>query len=127
MLVFANDFNCPQAATHANTCIPSNRAAEAERKSFIESTEAKRQKRLASVYSALILILNAIHTFVYKCQRMRMGRTLVMNPIVGRVAQSDSGLWLGTMLLLAAAAVLFLASNDQKVFGQPVTSTSKKK
>jgi hypothetical protein len=28
-----------------------------------------------------------------------------MNPIVGRVAQSDSGLWLGTMLLLAAAAV----------------------
>ena len=44
-----------------------------------------------------------------------------MNPIVGRVAQSDSGLWLGTMLLLAAAAVLFLASNDQKVFGQPGT------
>ena len=40
---------------------------------------------------------------------------------------ADSGLWLGTMLLLAAAAVLFLASNDQKVFGQPVTSTSKKK
>jgi hypothetical protein len=51
-----------------------------------------------------------------------------MNPIVvvgsGR---SDSGLWLGTMLLLAATVVLFLASNDLKVFDQPVTSTSKKK
>jgi hypothetical protein len=42
-----------------------------------------------------------------------------MNPIVGRVGQSGSGLWLGTMLLLAAPAVLFLASADQKTFAQP--------
>jgi hypothetical protein len=42
-----------------------------------------------------------------------------MNPIVRRVAHSGSGLWLGSMLLLAAAAVLFLASADQKTFAQP--------
>jgi hypothetical protein len=42
-----------------------------------------------------------------------------MNPIVRRVSQSGSGLWLGTMLLVAAAAVLVLASTDQKTLAQP--------
>ncbi|MFY9529602.1 MAG: hypothetical protein WBC04_19600 [Candidatus Acidiferrales bacterium] len=41
-----------------------------------------------------------------------------MNPVVGPVGQSGSGFWLGTMLLLAAAAVLVLASTDQKTFAQ---------
>jgi hypothetical protein len=42
-----------------------------------------------------------------------------MNPIIGRVPQSDSGLWLGTMLLVVATVVLFLAFNDEKIFDQP--------
>jgi hypothetical protein len=41
-----------------------------------------------------------------------------MNPIVGPVGQSGSGLWLGTRLLLAAAAVLLLVSTDQKTLAQ---------
>jgi hypothetical protein len=42
-----------------------------------------------------------------------------MNRIVRRVAQSGYGLWLETTLLLAAAAVLVLASTDRKTFAQP--------
>jgi hypothetical protein len=42
-----------------------------------------------------------------------------MNPSVRRVAQSGPGFWLGTMLLLAAAAVLVLPFTDQKTFAQP--------
>jgi hypothetical protein len=41
-----------------------------------------------------------------------------MNHIVRRVAQYGSGFWLGTIMLLAAAALLVLASNDQKTFAQ---------
>jgi hypothetical protein len=41
-----------------------------------------------------------------------------MNPIVGPVGQSGPGLWLGVVLLLAAAAELLLASNDHKTFAQ---------
>src|ERR1700682_103619 len=48
-----------------------------------------------------------------------MGRTLAMNPIVGPVRQSVSGLWLGTVLLWAAAAALLLSSSHQKIFAQP--------
>jgi hypothetical protein len=64
-------------------------------------------------------------------EKMRMGRTL-MNTIVRRVTQSGSGLWLGTILPLAAAAVLVLASTDPNTFaqtgpqGKPIqTSTDK--
>jgi hypothetical protein len=42
-----------------------------------------------------------------------------MNPITGRCIHHRSGLWLGTILLLATAAVLLLASADQKTFAQP--------
>ena len=41
-----------------------------------------------------------------------------MNPIVRRVSQSGHGLWLGTILPMAAAAVLLLASTDQRTFAQ---------
>jgi len=41
-----------------------------------------------------------------------------VNTSVRRVAPSGLGLWLGTMLLLAAAAVLLLTSTDQKTFAQ---------
>jgi len=42
-----------------------------------------------------------------------------MNPITGRFTVCKFGPWIGTMLLLAAAAVLFLASANQKTFAQP--------
>jgi hypothetical protein len=49
---------------------------------------------------------------------MSMWRILAMNPIGRRVAQSSSGFLLGTMLLLAAAGALVLASTNQKTFAQ---------
>jgi hypothetical protein len=42
-----------------------------------------------------------------------------MNPITGRFTHRSFGLWLGTILLLAAAAVLVLPFTDQKTFAQP--------
>jgi len=41
-----------------------------------------------------------------------------MNPIVGSLSQSGSGRWLATILLMAAAAVLILASTDQNTVAQ---------
>jgi hypothetical protein len=41
-----------------------------------------------------------------------------MNPIVGSLNQSGSSRWLATILLLAAAAMLTLASTDQNTFAQ---------
>ncbi|HYL13972.1 MAG TPA: hypothetical protein VEV41_13105 [Terriglobales bacterium] len=42
-----------------------------------------------------------------------------MNPIAGRFTHRRLCLWPGTILLLAAAAVLLLASTDQNTFAQP--------
>jgi hypothetical protein len=42
-----------------------------------------------------------------------------MNPITGRFIHRRFGTWLGTMLLLTAAALLLLATADQKTFAQP--------
>jgi hypothetical protein len=41
-----------------------------------------------------------------------------MGPITGRFNHRRLGLWLGTVLLVAAAALLLLASTDQKTFAQ---------
>jgi hypothetical protein len=41
-----------------------------------------------------------------------------MNSGIGTVTASTAGRWLGTMLLLASAAVLLLSSSRQKIFAQ---------
>jgi hypothetical protein len=48
-----------------------------------------------------------------------MGKGLAMKPMMGRGAQSRSGLWLGIMLLLVTTAVLVLSPAAQKIFAQP--------
>jgi hypothetical protein len=47
-----------------------------------------------------------------------MARAIAMNPVIGRVIQTCSGLWLETMLVLVTAVVLVFSPAAQKIFAQ---------